>query len=229
MSKLLICFPFAGAGTVFFRPWQSKVREVFDFKPVLLPGRERRLFDPTCVTIEAAIDDTMAALGDALPGASTILVFGHSLGAILAYAFAARVETLAADITHLFVSGSPAPHKQRTERATGLDDDAFIARVREFAGFEDAAMDDPEVRELVIPTLRADVAMHEHFFDASVRLRCPITAIRGDEDTLVSNEDLSSWNDVASDPVNLVNFPGGHMYLIDKPEPLVELLLAHGA
>jgi surfactin synthase thioesterase subunit len=225
MRKLLICFPFAGSGTAFFRPWQGILADSFEVEPVLLPGRERRIIERPCQTVDEAMDDTLSRLGEKVKGASSVTVFGHSLGAVLAYAFVLRLsDETGVQASRLIVSGSHAPHKPRTRNATGLDDDAFLARVSEFAGFDDPAMLDPEMRELILPTLRADVAMHESYSPEPHRTASPITAIRGRDDRLVSAEDLLGWQEVAEGPIEVVELPGGHMYPAEQPEPLLALL-----
>lgn len=224
----LICFPFAGGGTAFFRPWQRMLGDSVEVQPILLPGRERRLLEPPCVTVEAAIDDTLSQLSGKLREAASVIVFGHSLGAALAYALTTRLAGQAGvRTTRLVVSGSPAPHKARPERASGLDDDAFLARVSEFAGFDDPAMLDGEVRELILPALRADVAMHESYSPDPQRIDAVITAIRGRDDGLVTQDDLLGWQEVAHQAIEFVTFPGGHMYLSEQSMPLIEKLAAY--
>jgi surfactin synthase thioesterase subunit len=225
MGRLLICFPFAGGGTIFFRTWQRMLAGHFEVEPVLLPGRERRLLDPPCLSIEAAADDALSRLRGKVEAASSVTVFGHSLGAVLAYAFVLRlaVET-GIQASRLIASGSHPPHKPRPRNATGLGDDAFLAKVSEFAGFNDPAMLDPEMREVLLPTLRADVEMHESYLPEPRRTASPITVVRGRDDTLISAEDLLAWQDVAENPIELITVPGGHMYPAEQPEPLFELL-----
>lgn len=225
MGRLLICFPYAGSGTVFFRSWQRMLAGHFEVEPVLLPGRERRLLDPPCLSIEAAMDDALPRLRAKVEAASSVTVFGHSLGAALAYAFVLRLfADTGIQASHLIASGSHPPHKPRPRHATGLGDDAFLAKVSEFAGFNDPAMLDLEMRELILPTLRADVAMHESYLPEPRRTASPITVVCGRDDALVSAEDLLDWQDVAEKPIELVALPGGHMYPVEQPEPLFELL-----
>lgn len=228
MKPLLICFPFAGGGTAFFRPWQRMLGDSVEVQPILLPGRERRLLEPPCLTIEAAINDTLSQLNGKLRETESVIVFGHSLGAALAYALVTRMATEpGVRATRLVVSGSPAPHKSRSEQATGLDDDTFLARVSEFAGFDDPAMLDAEVREMILPALRADVAMHESYSPEPQRIDAAITAIRGCDDGLVSQDDLLGWQEVAQHAIEFITFPGSHMYLSEQPIPLMERLAAY--
>ncbi len=49
------------------------------------------------------------------------MLFGHSLGAVLAYELARRFSAAQGfDVARLIVSGSPGPWTRRTRRAVGL-------------------------------------------------------------------------------------------------------------
>lgn len=52
---------------------------------VQLPGRENRFAETPCTHVEQAIDDLDAERDALLDGASELTLFGHSLGAVLAY------------------------------------------------------------------------------------------------------------------------------------------------
>lgn len=221
----LLCLPFAGAGASFYMPWRSFGTEGVDVKPIQLPGRERLVDqDPYTDVHQAAEGLLPAALAAA--GDGPVAVFGHSLGAILAYELALRIADHGAHpVVHLFVSGSQGPWNGRTERATGLDDDAFLARVQEFAGYRHPAFDIPEMRELLLPALRADVEMHEAYVPASDRrLAAPITSVRGVDDHLVSAEAAGRWSEATSAEFTAVDVPGDHMYLDADGKALLELI-----
>ena len=51
-------------------------------------------------------------------------------------------------------------------------DDAFIERVAEYTGYQHVALDNPEMRELILPAQRADVEMHENHVPRPARERC---------------------------------------------------------
>src|SRR6266545_615987 len=141
----LLCAPFAGGGPSFFHPWRALSAGRWRVVTVELPGRERRILEsPYRNVVEAAknsIDNVVADLGE---GARTVL-FGHSLGAVLAYELAQLLSTRDVRVERLVVSGSPGPWTQRVRRATGLPDEEFLARVEEFAGFRHEALDHPEM------------------------------------------------------------------------------------
>lgn len=222
----VLCFPFAGAGAGVFRRCREYPSDVVRICPVQLPGREERYGEPPYTDVGQAVAGLLPDLLAALDGAQQVALFGHSLGAVLAFE-AAHQFALAGrpEVVRLFVSGSPGPWTGRTRRATGLSDEAFLDRVREFAGYTHPALEHPELREMLLPTLRADVAMHEHYRPpAGHPLDVPITSIRGADDELVSAAEAREWVAATTIGCTVVEPAGGHMYLVDTPAELVRLL-----
>lgn len=226
----LLCVPFAGAGASFFHPWKEWAAGRWRVVPVELPGRERRLLEtPYRNVVEAAkneVDDIAAALG---PGTRTV-VFGHSLGAVLAYELVHLLTARGVPVERLFVSGSPGPWTQRERRATGLPDDEFLARVEEFAGFRHEALDHPEMRDLILPVLQADCEMHENYVPSTdAPLSVPICSLRGDSDGLVDADQARQWRDATTGAFRYAEFPGDHMYLVDQGSDVLDLVEAECA
>lgn len=226
----LLCVPFAGAGASFFHPWRALAAGRWRVVPVELPGRERRLLEPPYRNVvEAAkelVDDIVADLGE---GARTVL-FGHSLGAVLAYELVPLLIEREVPVERLVVSGSPGPWTQRERRATGLPDEEFLARVEEFAGFRHEALDHPEMRELILPVLQADCEMHENYVPSTgAPVTVPICSLRGCSDGLVSAEQAQQWRAATTVEFSYVEFPGDHMYVVDHGREVLDLIATQSA
>lgn len=222
----LVCLPFAGSGAGFYRGWTDTHAHGIAVLPVQLPGREELFVDPPFTNaIEAAayLAPRVIELTEGLP---RFALFGHSLGAALSYEIARELDRLGhPGLTHLYVSGSPGPWHGRDARATGLDDAEFLARVQEFAGYRHAAFDDPDLRDLLLPLLRADVAMHEDYKPSSDEpLRIPVTSLRGADDALVSREHAQQWRATTRAGFSYLELPGGHMYLADSRHALLRIV-----
>jgi surfactin synthase thioesterase subunit len=225
----LVCLPYAGAGASFYRPWTPLAGDSLEIVPLQLPGRERLIDEEPYRDVHQAVDGLLAQLREHLGGSGArVALFGHSLGAVLAYELAHRlVAEPGVELAHLFVSGSPQPARGREQHATGLSDEAFLARVAEFAGYRHPALDDPEMREMILPSLRADVEMHESYTPSTdLPLDSPLTVIRGEDDELVSFDEAESWSKVAARGFEHVEVPGGHMYLTDTAPALVRLIVS---
>ncbi|MER5811441.1 alpha/beta fold hydrolase [Streptomyces sp. NPDC002033] len=226
----LLCVPFAGAGPSFFHPWRELAAGRWRVASVELPGRERRIMEePYRDVYEAAkgsVDDIVADLGE---GARTIL-FGHSLGAVLAYELVHLLTARGVHVERLVVSGSPGPWTQRERRAAGLPDEEFLARVEEFAGFRHEALDHPEMRELILPVLQADCEMHESYVPSTdVPVSVPVCSLRGSVDGLVTAEEARQWRAATTAGFTYAEFPGDHMYLVDAGSAVLDVIEAQSA
>jgi surfactin synthase thioesterase subunit len=226
----LVCVPFAGAGPSFFHPWRALAAGRWRVVPVELPGREKRLLEtPYRNAVEAAensVDDIVADLGE---GTRAVL-FGHSLGAVLAYELTHLLSARGVHVERLVVSGSPGPWTQRERRATGLPDEEFLARVEEFAGFRHEALDHPEMRELILPVLQADCEMHENYVPSTDEpVSVPICSIRGSSDGLATAEQAQEWRKATTGEFSYAEFPGDHMYLVDHAREVLDVIEAECA
>lgn len=222
----LVCLPFAGAGASFFKGWQRHAPEDVRVLPVQLPGREERFTDPPYTDVARATEDARAQVLRQVGGDARVALFGHSLGAVLAYELARRLgDADGIRPVRLFVSGSPGPWKGREKQATGLDDEAFLAQVRRFAGYSHPALEDPEMRSLLLPMLRADVEMHEAYRPSSDEpLTVPITSLRGRADELADMAQIAQWAQATHAGFATAELDGGHMYLADDPAALLRLI-----
>jgi pyochelin biosynthesis protein PchC len=214
----LLCFPPAGAGASTFRGWADALPGV-DVLAVQYPGRQDRFADPCAETMAELADPLAAAVAGGLVG--PVAFFGHSMGAVVAYEVARRLDR---DLAHLFVSAHAAPTAPRTSRPEADTDEAVLDYLRALGGANVAMLDDPDLRELTLPMVRADLRLlgaYEHL--AGPPLACPVTAIVGTGDHTTSAVDAVAWAARTTGPFDLVALPGGHFYL-ESPAPLMELL-----
>jgi len=221
----VLCFPPAGAGPSFFQTWTAAA-STLRFAAVELPGKERRFAEPPATTmtelLDAITEDVLRATGTT----GRVGVFGHSFGARVAYEVARLVarERPGVELT-LFASGAERPGVERPAPIAGLPDDEFVVAVAGLAGYRHPAMDDPDLRELLLPALRGDIAVDEtHRPQHPDPAAFPIVSIRGADDELVSAAAAARWAEVTAAGCATREIPGGHMYLVERWQPLVALM-----
>jgi surfactin synthase thioesterase subunit len=224
----VLCLPHAGAGASYFWKWRQAAPKELNLIPLQLPGREERTDEEPHRDVSRAVTTLLPQVLEAVGSQLRVAVLGHSLGAVLAYELArALEERTEVPVTHVFVSGSPAPDRGRAPQAADLDDDEFVARVEELAGYRHPAFESAELRELLLPTLRADVAMHESYRPPSdTPIQAAVTCLRGALDALVTREDAREWRRATEGAFAYHELAGGHMYLGDAVDEVLRLMAA---
>ncbi|MCX4587270.1 thioesterase II family protein [Streptomyces sp. NBC_01481] len=217
----LVCFPHAGGTTHLFHGWPAHLPPDIELLAVRYPGRHDRLVEP-CMTDMAAL---ATAVADALRAYDDrpLALFGHSMGASAAYEVALRLQARGTAVERLFVSAHASPHRARRRLLSHCDDATLIAEVRRLGEYGSEAYDIPELRELLLPALRADFRMLENYRPSRpTAVRVPITAYAGESDPGVCVEDVHSWA-VLAPPGGFAwrTFPGDHFYLASEEASVV--------
>lgn len=223
----LVCLPFGGAGASFYHSWSALAGDRLRILPLQLPGRERRIDEEPFHDARSATTALLADLRCVLGDGGRVALFGHSVGAVLAYELAHRLGSVPGfDVLRLFVSGAADPATGLSSNATGLPDEEFLAKVKELAGYRHEALDDPEMRELLLPALRGDMAMHESYVPTTTAISVPVTAFRGVHDSQVSRAQAAAWAGFTDRDFRLVELPGEHMYVTESAPELVRTIAA---
>jgi medium-chain acyl-[acyl-carrier-protein] hydrolase len=214
---LLLCLAHAGGGGSFFRPWQAELAPAIDVRPIQLPGREARLREPAYHRMSDLIGPLLDGVAPQLD--RPYAVFGHSMGAAIGFELArlAGARGLPPPV-RLLVSGRRAPHLPARRAAyDGLDDEAFLRSVFELGGTPSEVVQQRELLQLFLPTMRADFLLNDSYEPLpGPRLSCPISAFVGDSDAEASPAEVAGWAQVTTGPCSARVFPGGHFYLKEQ-------------
>ncbi|WP_454016501.1 thioesterase II family protein [Azospirillum sp. Marseille-Q6669] len=222
--RTLVCFPYAGAGAAVFRDWASDVGPDTDLLAVRLPGRESRIGEPPLHRVEDALPALLSALEPL--GNRPLILFGHSLGAALAYATARALVALGRPPVLLAVSGRRAPHRtSRRSPVHGLDEATFRTRLAALGGTPPEVLACDDLMALMLPMLRADFGMSDAFLEPDPPpLSVPILAFAGTEDTEATVEEVAGWERLAGAGFTLRTLPGGHFFLHGQRASIVRYL-----
>ncbi len=207
----LFCFPHAGGGAAAYRSWPDLIGEDIDIVAVRLPGRENRVVERRYRRMADAVTDLCPVIRPLLT--LPYAFFGHSLGTLVAFALACRLdEGDAPAAAHLFAAASRAPHAPpRGPALYDLPAGALIEQLRAYGGMPAEVLEQRDLLQVLLPTIRDDFELGETYRPArAARLGCPVTALGGAADETVSRQDLAAWQDVTTGPFELAVVPGGH-------------------
>lgn len=205
-------FPHAGGTPAEYAALSAHVGSDVEVHAVVLPARAARFREPPYRDMASLVDDLVAQLRPIGPYA----LFGHSLGALIAYEYtrAVRARSLPAPC-RLFVSGHVGPAAYRPVLPTRhLDDEAFLHWFAErLFPMAPELYDDPELRSLVLPYVRADLDVQRSYRPpaADDRIETPIVAFVPLEDRISAG--MRTWEQETDGSFWWVEVPDGHFYL----------------
>lgn len=221
----MVCFPHAGGSAVFYRPWAKTVSPAVEVHAVQYPGRADRMRDPLIADLAQTARLVAGAMAPLLD--RPVAFFGHSMGAAVAYETARVLSARGRAPIHLFASGARAPGDRGDVQTVGdKPDEVLIAEMTKLGGTDAEVLNDPEMRELVLPYVRNDFnAIEQYRPKPGPPLEIPVTSIIGDADPDVSPEQAARWGEVTSGPFTSRILPGDHFYLVPQQSAVITEVL----
>jgi medium-chain acyl-[acyl-carrier-protein] hydrolase len=221
----LFCIPYAGAGASAYRDWHASIRDDVEVVGIQMPGRENRFSEPH----PGSIDDIVGQLGEVIAqhADKPFVLFGHSLGALVAYELTRAFQQLRGPAPrHLIVSGTRAPRcPRRDEPIHQLDDDTFLERIKSFNGTPPSLLQDMELMKLFTPLLRADFRAAESYrYVDRGPVVCPVTVLGGDGDDGVPLDDLRAWSSMCRSSCDMHVFRGDHFFIHEHKAAVIEIV-----
>ncbi|XP_004691164.1 PREDICTED: S-acyl fatty acid synthase thioesterase, medium chain [Condylura cristata] len=214
----LICFPWAGGGSIYFAKWGHKMNNFVEVHSIRLAGRETRAEEPFTSDMQQVVDEIVCALLPILQD-KPFAFFGHSLGALIAFKTALHLkEKYKQEPVHIFVSSITPPHLKAQYHKAGeeeLTEEQILQYIKDFGGTSKNIIEDKELSKQYITKVMADANLFNNFnFDAPPEavLSCDLTCFTGSEDIA---KDIKAWKDVTSGSFNSHVLPGNHFYLME--------------
>jgi surfactin synthase thioesterase subunit len=217
----LYCLPHAGGSASMFVPW-SRGLDGIAVRPVEPPGRGTRFGEDPYTTMTALVRDLARTFLAEQPD-DNYAVYGHSLGALVAFELLRELRRLdAPQPVHLFVSGCLAPDDptQDSDPPIGSLSDAQVANVlRRIGGTPEKLLRDKSAMRLVLPPFRADFEVKQSYaYHSQEPLDVPITAIAATADLRVGAVAMREWERHTTDRFDLLTVAGGHFAVLEQAE-----------
>ena len=221
----LICLPFAGGNAYSYNGFEKYFSGKLNMINPELPGRGvefgRPLINDACVLADQLFNKIASKISH-----QPYAIYGHSMGSLLAYLIAIRIETegLPAPV-HLFCSGRKAPSLPATNQYHKLPDPELIAKLREYGGSPEEVLSNNEIMAIFLPIIRNDFEVSEAYkHQHGIKLNIPITVFIGNEDTVSYNE-AAAWQDETNMKADVLTYPGGHFFIFDHAETICNIIL----
>ena len=219
----LFLFPYAGGGPAAFWKWAPNFPDHIETWIAHYPGRGSRVNEPPIKQLNILTEELGQAIGPQLD--KPFVLFGHSLGGLVAFELANHLyQNHLQQPKVLFVAGCRAPHQPATSPPIhALPDPEFLQALRDLNGTPIEILENSELMELLLPTLRADFELVETypFVFNQPPLSCPIVAFGGVGDQQLSQEHLRGWARHTSADYKIEYFPGDHFFINEMKDAII--------
>lgn len=179
----LFCFPFAGGGASAYRGWARELPAAVKVCPVQYPGRETRITEPLQTALAVLMRMAAGALEPLLD--EPYALFGHSMGALAAFELTREIARRGLrPPEQLVVSAYRAPTLPHWSALLyDLPHDEFVERLRKLEGTPQAALESPELMQMMLPVLRAECQVCDQYrLRDETPLAVPLAAFGGRND-----------------------------------------------
>eukprot|EP01006_Ploeotia_vitrea_P003784 TRINITY_DN113229_c0_g1_i1.p1 TRINITY_DN113229_c0_g1~~TRINITY_DN113229_c0_g1_i1.p1 ORF type:complete len:328 (+),score=27.08 TRINITY_DN113229_c0_g1_i1:30-1013(+) len=215
----IFIFPYAGGNpTDFMVPTFSSFRA--DVWVVHLPGRGQRIAESNIDSCEELSSAVCEALLPFLQTGSKFSFFGYSMGALLAFEVARKLQQQQQPPPSVLFVAADAPPKIQTSFVDPyLPDDKFVRAIKDLNFTSADVLENEDLLKLAVPALRSDMKVeYDYKYSEEPHLQCPIVAFCGTDDSWVSPEQMQQWRECSSSSsFEVVPLLGaGHMFLSDS-------------
>ncbi len=224
----LFLFPYAGGGPAAFGKWSAELPVQLEAWSAHYPGRGSRHNEPPIKQIIALAEKFSQAIQQLLD--KPFVFFGHSLGGLVAFELTRHLRrNNLPQPKILFVSACGAPHIPDPHPPIHkLPDSEFLESLQQLNGVPSELLNQPDVMQLLIPILRADLEAIENYIYTSddPPLNCPIIAFGGPDDPRVSRDHLEGWALHTDSGFKSQYFPGDHFFTNTARESVIASIVA---
>ncbi len=225
-SSKIIFFHHAGGTASFYNGWSELFPRDIEVCAVQLPMRANRIREDMPESIEHLARNFMeenVGLFD-----KPFVLFGHSMGAQIAFEVSCQLGRKGITPQALFVSACEAPlaPAQKDTSAKDAEESEIIQILKDYGYMaDDEILNDPDFRSYYIPIARQDFYISERYFKPQSKiLSCPIYSLTGTHDPFVTQSMCQGWQGYTDCTCTFVEFLGDHFYLVQQKEKIAHLI-----
>jgi len=214
----LLCLPFAGAHVdPFYVMRQRFERQVPGLATIshTYPGHGRRLSDPLVPTLDGMAEDVIERLGASAPS-GPVLLLGYSMGALIAYEVALRLEELGRPVPLAMFMAATPPHRLRGNDLVLDTDEDLLEHCLQYGLVQSNSFPSPELKALFLPALRNDILAVDRYAvrgrsarPLAAGTRSGVFQAHGDQTVT----DIKFWDELTTVPPEYFMYDGGHFFI----------------
>ncbi|MDY3014803.1 MAG: alpha/beta fold hydrolase [Evtepia sp.] len=214
----LICFPHAG-GFAFYFNFIKRI-ETLDKEDVFLyeyPGRGYRAREPGAKSLMDIAQKAAAHIADFV-GDESFCIFGHSMGAFVAYETEVILEAEhGKQATRLILSGQHPPVCFQPRRYGFDSEEELNHYLMHLGGFPEEVKRNLEMFHTLFVLCWEDIRLLEQYRPTCDVVQAETVVLCGDDDAEVRDlEKLIQWRETTPNLLEVKVFPGAHFYMREQ-------------
>lgn len=226
-NPIVFCFHYAGGNARVFSDW-SKCRLV-NFVPIELPGHGRRIREKlqnNIFVLSREIAEEISVLMKKQHSGRKLSLFGHSLGAIMAFNVACTlIKNYGLSPACLQVAGRHAPQDEDpSEYRTSMGMDILAEELGRLGHTPAELLGNADFRDFFMPVIYSDYQISESYRYNDQKLSVPIFAYCGNGDTEANEEEMKHWAFVTSGKFRLKSYEGDHFFIFNDKEAFSNII-----
>lgn len=214
----LICFPHAGGFAFYFN--FIKQIETLAKEDVFLyeyPGRGYRAKEPSAKSLMSIAQTAAARIADFV-GGEPFCIFGHSMGAFVAYETEALLEAgYGKQAARLILSGQHPPVRFQPHHYGFGSEEELNGYLMKLGGFPEEVQTNRQMFQMLFTVCRDDIRLLEQYRPSCRVVQAETAVLCGDNDAEVGDtEELALWRENAPNLLEVKIFSGAHFYMREQ-------------
>lgn len=219
--------PFAGGSEISYNPLvnilSSKGHSCYQCS---LPGRGRRFKERFLETVPEMAEDIFLQIKDKLIQRDYVL-FGHSMGALLTTHVLALMKRHNAPMPqYVFLSGRGGEIKRPSPPyKSEMSSTKFRSELKKMGGIPEEVFNEESIMSFFEPIIKADFKAIESYLPIDVTLPNLKVMVYYGRDDDFNLEQVECWQRISTQSISCKVFDGGHFFVLDKREEIIEDML----
>ena len=193
-----------------------------EFRQYIYPGRGSRRHENFATSLQQLAYEA----AENIAGQQEVMLFGYSLGALIAFETAQILQRHGHPLSALMVAAMNPPHLLRPSQHVHQMQQPELAQwMRELGGTPPEILASPSLMAWFAPVIQADYAILDRYRPVSLTpLSCPIVAMYGEQDALTSHDEMNGWREHTVAGCHCARFSGGHFFLHESGADMAALM-----
>lgn len=209
----MFCFHHAGGTASVFREW-TKRQDRLSIYPVELPGKATRASEEFIDSGEGLVSKLAEEINEALLPDETFYLFGHSMGAMIAFKVAYVLEGIyKRQAEKVILAGRHAADvHEKIGYQMHMGRRALIEDMRRIGGTPDEILRNEEILNCLLPGIMLDYKLNENLLYKGEMIQSPIRIDIGENDADTPLKLVTGWRKHTRNETSISIFQGGHFF-----------------